>query len=175
MKTVNLVLTCIGEDREGLVEALAQAVQAHGGNWLESRMARLGGRFAGILQVDVPVDKETALRGAFSELGKSGLRIVVETTARSPRSQHPIEIELVGQDRPGIIHEISRVLASNGVNVEELDTSYQNAPETGETLFMARALVFAPTSVNYEKLSQELESIALDLMVDIVIENADSD
>ena len=52
----NLVLTLIGPDRPGLVEAVAQPIAANGGNWLESRMAHLGGKFAGILRVDVPAD-----------------------------------------------------------------------------------------------------------------------
>ena len=47
----DLVLTLIGPDRPGLVEAVAEVVAAHGGNWLESRMARLAGKFAGILRI----------------------------------------------------------------------------------------------------------------------------
>ncbi len=45
----DLVLTLIGPDRPGLVEAVAEPIAAHGGNWLESRMAHLAGQFAGIV------------------------------------------------------------------------------------------------------------------------------
>jgi hypothetical protein len=37
-----------GKDRPGLVEAPSEALAAHHGNWLESRIAGLGGRFAAI-------------------------------------------------------------------------------------------------------------------------------
>jgi glycine cleavage system regulatory protein len=165
-----LVLTCIGEDREGLVEALARTIAAHDGNWLESRMARLGGRFAGILQVEVPVDNEDALVRDLAGLEARGLRVVVEAGATAVHRENALELELIGQDRPGIVHEISRILAANGVNVEELDTGCSNAPESGETLFHARIALHAPDSVDTEKLFRELEAIALDLMVDVVID-----
>ena len=50
----DLVLTLIGSDRPGLVEAVAEVIAGHGGNWLESRMAHLAGKFAGILRVEIP-------------------------------------------------------------------------------------------------------------------------
>ena len=42
-----LVMTVLGNDRPGLVRSLADTVASHGGNWLESRMARLAGQFPG--------------------------------------------------------------------------------------------------------------------------------
>ena len=39
----SLVMTVMGEDRPGLVEALARTVSERGGNWLESRMSHLAG------------------------------------------------------------------------------------------------------------------------------------
>jgi glycine cleavage system regulatory protein len=170
MNSKALVLTCFGEDSEGLVEALARAISAHGGNWLESRMARLGGRFAGILQVDVPAGNEEALRADLAGLDSRGLCVVVEASAEAVHRDNSLELELIGQDHPGIVHEIARVLAANGVNVEELDTGCSNAAESGETLFHARISLHAPDTVDTEKLFRELEAIALDLMVDVVID-----
>jgi len=172
MQTRALVLTCIGADREGLVEALAEAVNAHGGNWLESRMARLGGRFAGILQVEVPTEREDELLVALGGLETRGLRVMTETARANTPREKPLELEIIGQDRPGIVHEISRVIAANGVNVDELDTACESAPQSGEQLFRARAVLHAPDAVDQEKLFREIEAIALDLMVDVVIETA---
>ena len=59
----DLVLTLIGPDRPGLVESLAKRVTAHGGNWVESRMAHLAGQFAGILRVEVPPENVAAASG----------------------------------------------------------------------------------------------------------------
>ena len=65
----SLILTVIGPDRTGLVEAVARHVTAHGGNWLESRMARLAGKFAGILRVQVPDEQVDELTSALRDLG----------------------------------------------------------------------------------------------------------
>jgi len=54
---VSLVLTVIGPDRPGLVESLSQAIAQQEGNWLESRMARMAGQFAGILRVNIEEER----------------------------------------------------------------------------------------------------------------------
>ena len=115
-------MSLIGRDRPGLVESIAAIVAEQGGNWLESRMSRLGGQFAGILRVEAPEDKQPALVKALETLKSHGLSIVVQpdaTAAASPARLHILE--LVGQDRPGIVRQISGVLASSGLNVEEFD------------------------------------------------------
>src|SRR5512142_2859395 len=120
----DLVLTLIGPDRPGLVEAVAEPIAAHGGNWLESRMAHLAGQFAGILRVEVPDANAAALAAALRALETQGLRLTLETGpgAAAPAARPTRVVELVGLDRPGIVREISRVLAERGVNIEELVT-----------------------------------------------------
>src|SRR5690349_15314561 len=120
----SLVMTLIAPDRPGLVESIAAAVAENGGNWLESRMSRLGGQFVGILRVEVPADDESNLIAALKRLESSGLHLVVHSDKPLPASQHTDlnSLEIVGQDRPGIVREISRTLAQHSVNVEELET-----------------------------------------------------
>jgi glycine cleavage system regulatory protein len=48
--SLSLVLTVIGDDRPGLVERLSAAIGKHGGNWLQSSMSHLSGKFAGIVR-----------------------------------------------------------------------------------------------------------------------------
>ena len=169
--SVSLVLTLIGEDRPGLVELLSQTVAAHGGNWLESRMSRMAGRFAGILRASVPVDEADALSEALAALESRGLRVVVErSTFDEPEAEvRPIYLDLVGADRPGIIRDISRALALRQVNVDELRTECTSAPMSGEILFNARAKLRVPLDTAVEDLCEALEQIAGDLMVDITL------
>jgi len=136
-----LVMTVIGPDRTGLVDSVAGLVTEHGGNWLESRMSRLGGHFAGILRVEVPEDKEPQLAAALQKLQSRGLTVVVhpDEPKAAPPSARLSVLEIVGQDRPGIVRQISHALASFGVNVEELHTECLSAAMSGETLFKARA------------------------------------
>jgi glycine cleavage system regulatory protein len=169
---VSLVMTVIGRDRPGLVDTLARLVAEHDGNWLESRMCRLGGEFAGILRVHVPGPKEPALAQALKTLASQGLTVVVCSDQVLPavKARRMARLEVVGQDRPGIVRQISHALAGQGVNVEELETECASAPMSGEMLFKAQAHVQIPESCNLAQLRQELEKIASDLFVDVHFE-----
>ena len=164
-----LVMTLIGNDRPGLVESLAGVIAQHGGNWLESRMSRLGGQFAGILRVSVPTEHEANVVQALRALEKGGLTVVVHPDA--PQTPVPPArlsmLEIVGQDRPGIVRQITHALAKHGVNVEDLQSECASAAMTGETLFKARAKLSIPRSCNLDELRRELEKIAADLIADI--------
>ena len=165
----DLVLTLIGPDRPGLVEAVAEVVAAHGGNWLESRMARLAGKFAGILRIEVASDKAAALQAALAELDARGLKVVGEPSGEkfSSASGRTLDLELVGLDRPGIVREISQLLATSGANVEELSTDRTSAPMSGEMLFRAKARVCLPSNADLTTLRTALERLASDLMIEI--------
>jgi glycine cleavage system regulatory protein len=164
-----LVMTVLGPDRPGLVRSLADLVAEHGGNWLESRMSRLGGQFAGILRVEVPGERESALVAALHALSSQGLAIVVHPDQSKPVAQATRQslLEIMGQDRPGIVRQISQALANHGVNVEELHTGCASAAMSGETLFKASARLSIPPSCDTAQLRRELEEIAADLIVEI--------
>ena len=164
-----LVMTVIGPDRPGLVEMVAARVADNGGNWLESRMSHLSGQFAGIVRVEIDVAQIDTLAQAIRGLEDKGLRIVIETEKASPErpAGNLAVLELVGQDRPGILHQISRVLATHRVNVEELASDRVSAPMDGTMLFQARATVLLPSETSVAALRADLERIASDLMVDV--------
>jgi glycine cleavage system regulatory protein len=166
---IPLVMTIIGRDRPGLVDLVARLVAEHGGNWLESRMSHLGGHFAGILRIQAPVAQEAALTRALADLATQGLTVVVHRDQEPAPPAAPLlaTLAIVGQDRPGIIRQISRALAQQGVNVEELSTECGSAPMSGETLFQAQAKLAIPGSCNLAQLQAELEQIGADLMVDV--------
>jgi glycine cleavage system regulatory protein len=169
MSKTSLVLTVLGSDRPGLVESLARVVAEHGGNWVESRMAHLAGHFAGILRVEIDADRADALAAALSNLNQSGLESIVHPDA-SPKAssdQPVVRLDLVGQDRPGIVREISRVLAAQGVNVEDLHTECVAAAESGQQLFRATARLRLPAGISEASLRTALEAVAADLMVDL--------
>lgn len=171
----DLVLTLIGPDRPGIVEALADPIAAHGGNWLESRMAHLAGQFAGILRVEVPDERAPALVDALGRLESRGLRLTVESGPRPAAApgRRTLLIDLVGLDRPGIVREIAHVLAERGVNIEELVTDRTTAPMTAELLFRSRARVDVPEQLDAAALRARLEKLAQDLMVQVTVADAD--
>lgn len=171
-----LVLTIVGADRPGLVEAVSEVVVRHGGNWLESRMAQLAGRFAGILQVSVPAESVDAVTGALSALEASGLlvHVVQGDAVQVGEGGRKLTIELTGADRPGIVRDIAHAIASNGANVEKLSTEAQPMPMTGESLFVAEVEVSVDQDTDLEGLRAALESVAGHLMVEIQIEESDA-
>ena len=168
----DVVVTLLGSDRPGLVELVAGVIAANGGNWLESRMSRLGGKFAGILRAELPPDRVQAALAALAALEGRGLKVVAEAGPRAApdAGDKQMALELVGLDRPGIVREISQLLAASGVNVEELVTNRTSAPMSGETLFEARAHVRVPAAMNVASLRAELERIASDLVVEVKLE-----
>lgn len=167
----NLVMTVIGPDRPGLVQMVAARVADHGGNWLESRMCRLGGQFAGILRVEVAMERRDELINALRTLEVDGLGVVIHAEGGvaigSPKGGSLVTVELVGNDRPGILRSVSGVFAAHGVNVEELASERVNAPMDGGVLFKARATLFVPQAVSLPRVRADLERIATDLMVDL--------
>jgi glycine cleavage system regulatory protein len=162
-------MTVIGRDRPGLVESVARIVADHGGNWLESRMSRLGGHFAGILRVEVPRDRAQPLAAALEKLAAEGLTVVTHADEPAPAvaDGRLSALEIIAQDRPGIVSQITRALANHRVNVEELHTESSSAAMSGETLFKAKATLSIPASCDTAELRRELERIAADLIAEI--------
>lgn len=167
-----MVLTLIGSDRPGLVEAVARIVAEHEGNWVESRLARLAGKFAGVLRIDVPSDRAEALRRELVRLRDRGLTAVVEDADASAEAAVGAEmaLELLGHDRPGIVRDVSHAIAQRHVNVVELVTQVFSAPMSGEQMFKASARLRAPAGVTIEELRSSLEAIASELQVDLTLE-----
>ncbi|MCA9729553.1 MAG: glycine cleavage system protein R [Candidatus Eisenbacteria bacterium] len=168
----SVVLTVIAEDRPGLVELLSQTVIRQDGNWLESRMARLAGKFAGVALVEVPDDKVDALLTDLNALADRGLRIRAERTDvgdGNAESLRRLDLDLVGHDRPGIVRAVSEALARSHVNVDRLTTERSSAPMSGERLFRATAQLRLPDDLDLTTLRQQLEAIASDLVVDLTL------
>ncbi len=165
----SVVLTFIGPDRPGLVSALSDQAAACGANWLESRMANFGGQFAGAVHLDVPEDKADALIAALRGVEALGLRMVIVRAAGVPAepASRLLQLSLVGQDRPGIVRDISRVLAAHSVSIEELETEYESGSCSGENLFRASARLRVATGMEEAEVRRIVEGVANELMVDI--------
>ena len=165
------MLSVIGADRAGLVDALAEVVADHGGSWDRSQMTELAGVFAGVVMVRIPAGRATAWRDALEPLREQGLLDVtlrpagasLEEVDTAPTSA----VTVVGADRPGIVHEVSHALAALGVGIVDLRTWTASAPMAGERLFHASAAVRLPGGVTTGDLTAALEALADDLMVDL--------
>jgi glycine cleavage system regulatory protein len=167
-----LIMTILGSDRPGLVNSLAETVARHEGNWLECRMTRLAGQFAGIVRVECPHDHVDALlrelQSPSGEPSHPGLTVqAVRESVEAPRPRQTIGMEVVGNDRPGIVRELTAAIATAGGNIEELTTNLESAPMSGHPMFRAKGTVSIPETVAIGKISAAIENLGGDLSVDI--------
>ncbi|MGP9539651.1 glycine cleavage system protein R [Brachybacterium sp. AOP43-C2-M15] len=168
------VLTAIGDDRPGLVAALAAAVDEHGGNWVDSQLALLAGKFAGIVQVDVPDEHSAAFLDALPGLAE-GVGLEVEATAGGGGSapagpSRELRLHLLGQDRTGMVREVTSALRSQGATIDALRSWTREAPEGGGMLFEAEAELRLPAGTDESGVREALETIAAELMVDLELD-----
>ncbi len=169
----SLVMTVIGKDRPGLVEGLSAIIEEHGGNWEESRMIHLAGEFAGLLHVHVPERRAGELETALAGLEELSVMVARAPEEQPPRAAtHILELEVEGQDHPGIVHSVAEAVAAKGINVEELETELGTAAMTGQKMFRAKARLRAPKSVGLEELTDDLEDLADDIMVEVRVEES---
>lgn len=172
--TTTYVLTAIGDDRPGLVAALAAAVDEHGGNWVDSQLALLAGKFAGIVQVDLPDERVEAFLDALPALADEvGLDVEATEGGAQDASDGPrsaLRLHLLGQDRTGMIREVTSALRSQGATIDALRSWTREAPQGGGMLFEAEAEVRLPADADEHGVREALERIAAELMVDLELD-----
>ncbi len=170
----SVILSAVGGDRPGLTKGLAEAVFAAGGNWLESNLSRLGGKFVGSILVELDADRLDELEQAVAKLNAGGLHVSIVPAGDEPAVDgRPLWFELVGQDRPGIVHEVTAVLAGLGVNIEDFATRTDNGSWSGERLFRATARLTVPAATSPDEVQDALEAISGEIMVDFSIKPAE--
>lgn len=175
VRMTTLILTVAGADRPGLVSAVADIVDAHGGNWENSRLAELAGTFAGVIQITLADDRVEELRRALHDL--DGLLAVTVSagaepgeagaaggTASSPRR---VAVTVLGDDRPGIVREIAGVLSAHALSIESMTTETRDAAMAGGRLFESAVTATVPESADLAALREDIERLTHDLQVDI--------
>lgn len=169
----SLVITVVGPDRPGVVRALSDKAAEFGANWTDSVMANFAGQFAGIVHLQVPADQSAALQAALRAIDSETLHVQLAQadadSAAAPARR--ITLELVGHDRPGIIHSIATRLADHGVSIDKMKTHIQSGAMSGEQLFHLDAQLTIPSDLDTETLQSGLENLANELMVDITFDS----
>jgi glycine cleavage system regulatory protein len=166
-----LILTVAGADKPGLVAAVADVVDAHEGNWENSRLAELAGTFAGVIEVSVSAERADELDRALSALdGLLTVAVRTGTAADAPADDRLLDISVLGNDRPGIVREVSGVLSAHALSIEELTTETRDAAMAGGRLFEASVSAKVPASVDVAALRADLERLATEIQVDITVD-----
>lgn len=169
--TTSLVVSIVGGDRQGIVSSLAERAQRFGANWAASRMTRLAGEFAGMVHFEVPRENADALAAALRGLESSGLQVVVARSngANVPPSLRVVELELVGEDRVGIVSNLTKMLAGRGISIENIHTDIVRSGVSGKQTFKVEAHLLVPAALSIEALRLEVGTLASEMMVDIAL------
>jgi methionyl-tRNA formyltransferase len=167
----SLVVSIVGADRQGIVSSLAERAQRFGANWAASRMTRLAGEFAGMVHLEVPRENADALATALRGLASSGLQVMVARSdgANVANTLRVVELELVGEDRLGIVSNLTKLLAGRGVSIESIHTDILRSGVSGKQTFKVEAHLLVPLSVSIDALQQEVGSLAREMMLDIAL------
>jgi glycine cleavage system regulatory protein len=165
-----LVLSVSGSDRPGLTQALAAAVLSAGGNWLESHLSRLGGLYVGSVLVELDQGKVEALRAAVSAVDAAGLEVRIAPAAQAGEAAgETLAFSLVGQDRPGIVNQVTKAVSSLGANIETFETWLSKESHSGAALFHMSANLRLPVGLSAAKVQAALEAISGEIMVDVAV------
>jgi glycine cleavage system regulatory protein len=169
------IITFIGDDRPGLVEALSEVISEHGGNWLESRLSQLAGKFAGLICVSLPHQSGDELRAALKNLHDQGISVKVtpcNPDAAQPAHERLVRLTVLGPDRPGVVREIAAALSKRQINVVDLESFVSPAPMSSEPMFHASVEAALPEPCDYAELEETLDAIADEMHMDITLEAA---
>ena len=170
---INLLLTFVGVDRPGIVQELSALVSAHEGNWLESKMSRMGGRFAGIALVELPAALTERFKAEISQVRELSVYLEESGVQRTDADTLNYQLNIVGLDRPGILQEVTTEMSQQSINVVDLETTVSAAPMSGDKMFFADAQILVPSDVDLADLHDRLDSVANELGIDILLELSD--
>lgn len=162
-----LIFTLVGQDKPGLISNLAKTVYGMGGNWLGSNFSHMAGHFAGFVQIDLPLDKHQTLITLLLQHPDLKIHLLSGVVEEPNEPQQKVQIEITGNDKTGIVQELTQILNQFNLNIVKFDSCLETAPNWGGSLFKAKALISIAADFDLEKLQESLESIANDLMVDI--------
>ena len=163
-----VILTVIGSDQPGLTAALAEAVLQAGGNWLESHLARLAGRYVGSVLVEIAPEQLAALHKAVAAVDAEGLNVTLVDAGESEAPAGTrLNLQLVAQDRPGIVNELAQALSPLKVNIESLETTAEDGAWSGARLFRAEVVARLPDGVSQADVQAALEGVSAEIMVDL--------
>ncbi len=171
-KTTALVVTVNGPDRPGIVSQIAERALRFDASWAASRLERLAGEFAGMVHLEVPHANADALADALHALESNGLRLVIARSRATgaPAGQRGIDLELVGADRLGIVSQLTRILAGQGISIEQIQTEIIRGDSSGKPTCKVVAHLLAPAALSADAVLGKLEGLAKEMMLDIALD-----
>ncbi|NMH60491.1 glycine cleavage system protein R [Alteromonas ponticola] len=162
----SLIITVIGKDKPGIVDAIAKKVYQQNGNWLSSSFAHMAGMFTGFVEVQVSEDSMDELVTAVGKIPDLDVHSIAVTTSPT-ELRNTLTIDVMGNDKPGIVQELTGIFNQFNLNIVSFESRCESAPAWGSLMFKARAVIAVPDDFDEAALQSALENRSNDLVVDI--------
>ena len=162
----SLVISIMGKDKPGLVDTLAKCIYKHQGNWQGSSFAHMAGMFTGFVEVHVSEEHQQHLINALDALKDLSVQSV-SATKDIPTNTTKLTVDVMGNDKAGIVQELTSVLNQFNLNILTFSSHCESAPNWGSLIFKAKAEIAVSEDFDDDALQRALESLANDLVVDI--------
>jgi len=137
-----LVVTAMGEDKQGKVTSIADRIAAAGGNLETSKIARMEQEIALIMHVKICEEKSAALIGALSS--EENMQVRTKWLEVMTKPLPSTTITLTSEDRPGIVKDVSAFLCDAGFKIENIVTKVSGHDKLGKECFTVDAEVQLP-------------------------------
>jgi len=168
-----LVISAVGEDQPGIVNALSEKILESGCNIIDTRMTVLGGEFAILMMVSGSWNTVAKLESSMSSLEKQ-LNLTIIAKQTEPRDQSskkiPYMIEVVAMDHPGIVNNVAEFFSSRNINIEDLSTGSYSAAHTGTTMFTMHMVISIPAESHLGDLREHFTEFCDNLNLDAIME-----
>jgi len=174
---IELVLTIIGRDRAGVIASLADVVRFHGGNWKRSELAEIAGTFAGVVVVEVGDDRVDELLANLLVLRSQGLHVTaqqIEEPTDTPEADE-VRLRLTGDDRPGIVHEISTAISELGISISRLSAVTDLSGNDGGRRFEITVRLTVPVGADLDAVLDSIGELAASSGIALDVEDLTGD
>ncbi|KAF0279845.1 glycine cleavage system protein R [Spiribacter roseus] len=165
-----LVVSALGEDRPGLVEAVSALIRDTGCSIGDSRMSVLGGDFAMILTVEGRWNELAKLESSLPAAEHAHAALSLIHISGPTADVMPYSVEVVCVDHAGIVHQLGHFFASREINVRDLTTTTYAAAHTRTPMFQLQMTIDVAASLHIARLREEFMDFCDQLNLDAIIE-----
>ena len=170
------VMAAFSQDRPGVVADITGLLYENGCNLEDSSMANIMDEFAILLLfsgsgegLEAKLVEDCRLLEA--EKGITAYIKGLESEEKKnpePYSRKTITVE--GIDQTGIVYKVSKYLADNHINIENLASQRRLSPESGTALYFMNIKVQVPEEINTASLEEGLSKVGEELNLDITVQ-----
>ncbi len=139
---IPLVLTYVGDDRPGLVNAVSEKIAAFGGTLAREPLGparRQVRRHRARQRARGRMSRRSSAPCATLRRRDSYLTIERGAHDEAAPTARLITLDILGNERPGIVRDVTQALNALGVNIEEFESGLESAAFTGVEMFRAHA------------------------------------